>query len=261
MYSISPRQRAASAFASGAIVLVTGAVLVFGLSARAPISQALRESIVALSVRPPDPPRMPPQAQPTATAKVQADKAQSSRPKNEASPANLRNQASAIFAPLLPPIRQPPPVVAAPRPAAGDASNTGASSHVGPGQGAGGVGNGNGGGGNGSGDGDGDADAVTRPIQIKGKLHWSDLPLELRQAHRGGELELTYLVNIDGRVSDCRIVRSSGLPALDAQTCRLITERFRFRPSLDADGHPVAQHIIELHGWDPAPEDVSDVGD
>jgi protein TonB len=191
---------------------------------------------------------------------MQADKAQTSRKKNEAAPANLRNQASPVFAPVLPPLRQPPPVVAAPRPAAGSAANTGASNRIGPGQGAGGVGNGTGGGGNGDGDGDGYADAVTRPIQIKGKLHWSDLPRELRQAHQGGELELVYRVNVDGSVSNCHVTRSSGLPSLDAQTCRLITERFRFRPSRDANGRAVPANIIELHGWDPAPDDVSDVG-
>lgn len=233
----------------------------FGLSMRLPNVPALPESLVALTPVPPDPPRPRPTPSPTPPPKLQADKAQTSRKKNEASAANLRNQATAVFAPVLPPLRQPPPVVAAPRPAAGDAANTGASNRVGPGQGAGGVGNGTGGGGNGDGDGDGYADAVTRPIQIKGKLRWSDLPRDLRQSHRGGELELVYRVNVDGSVSDCRVTQSSGLPSLDAQTCRLITERFRFRPSRDASGRAVPSNIIERHGWDPAPDDVADVGD
>jgi protein TonB len=261
LYTTSPRQRAFSALASGAIVALGGVALVIGLSAREPLVRAARETLVALNVSPPEPPPPRPRPTPTPVPQKLAEKAQASRPKNEASSANLRNQASAVFAPVLPPLRRPPPIVAAPRPAQGAAANTGASDRVGPGQGAGGFGNGTGGGGTGEGDGDGDADAVTRPVQIKGKLHWSDLPRDLRAAHRGGDLELTYRVNIDGRVSNCRIVHSSGIPSLDAQTCRLITERFRFRPSRDAEGRPVPANIIEMHGWDPAPDDVEDVGD
>jgi len=261
LYTTSPRQRALSAAASVAIVGLGGAALVFGLSAREPLTRAVQDTLVALDITPPEPPRPRPQSKPTPLPKQQADKAQAARPKNEASPANLRNEASAIFAPVLPPLRQPPPIVAAPRPASGAAANTGASDRVGPGQGAGGTGNGTGGGGSGDGGGDGYADAVTRPVQIKGKLRWSDLPRELRASHRGGDLELTYRVDVDGRVSNCRIIESSEIPSLDAQTCRLITERFRFRPSRDASGRPVPSNIIETHGWDPAPEDVSDVGD
>jgi protein TonB len=231
------------------------------LSASSPIARSVQETLVALTPAREEPTSPPRKRAPSPKPRQQADKAQTARMRNEASPANLRNQATPVFAPVLPPIRQPPPVIAAPRPATGSAANTGASAHVGPGTGAGGIGNGTGGGGNGDGDGDGDGDATTRPIQTRGKLHWSDLPKALRQAHRGGELELTYLVNIDGRVSDCRVTRSSGLPALDAQTCRIITERFHFRPSRDASGRAVPAYIIERHGWDAAPDDVDDVGD
>jgi len=250
-----------SAVASLAIVGAVGTALVLGLSTRLPLTQAAQERLVALM--PDRVERTPPKPRPSPPPPVerQADKAQTARKRDAASPANLRNQATEVFAPVLPALRTPPPIIAAPRPANGDAANTGASNRIGPGQGAGGEGDGTGGGGNGDGDGDGDADAVTRPIQIRGKLHWSDLPRELRQAHRGGELELVYRVNVDGSVSNCHVTRSSGLPSLDAQTCRLITERFRFRPARDAQGRAVPGNIIELHGWDPAPDDVEDVGE
>jgi protein TonB len=261
LYTPSSRDRYVSAAASVTIVAGIGAALVFGLSGPPPLARAIRETLVALDVTPPEPAAPRPSPTPTPVPTQQAEQAQRARARDAASPANLRNQATAVFAPVLPPIRKPPPIVAAPLPALGSAGNTGASDRVGPGQGAGGIGNGPGSGGQGDDNGRGYADAVTRPIQIRGKLRWSDLPRDLRQAHRGGDLELTYRVNVDGRVSDCRVVQSSGMPALDAQTCRLITERFRFRPSRDANGRPVPAHIIEMHGWDPAPDDVSDVGD
>jgi protein TonB len=243
-----------------AIVGLAGVALVFGLAPK-PMMRAGRETLVALDVTPNETPAPRPSPPPPPTRKRQADKAQTSRKREKAAPANLRNSATAVFAPVLPPLKPPAPIIAAPRPGAGSAANTGASDRVGPGQGAGGVGNGTGGGGDGAGDGSGDFDAVTRPIQIKGKLRWSDLPRDLRQSHRGGELELVYRVNVDGSVSGCRVTRSSGLPSLDAQTCRLITERFRFRPSRDASGRAVPGYIIERHGWDPAPEDITDLGE
>lgn len=225
--------------------------------------RALHETLVTLDAAPEPTPTPIPKPTPSSPPKpkIQTDKAETSRKKDKASPANLRNQATPVFAPVLPALRKPAPIIAAPRPDAGSAGNTGASDRAGPGQGAGGFGDGTGGGGNGDGDGSGDADAVTRPVQIKGKLRWSDLPRDLRQSHRGGELELVYRVNVDGTVSNCRVTTSSGLPSLDAQTCRLITERFRFRPSRNADGRPVPGYIIERHGWDPAPDDISDAGD
>lgn len=256
MYEASLRQRTLSALASLAIVSVGGAALVLGLAAGAPMVSSVAETFVALT---PMPTQVPPPPRPEHTPKptpTQAAKAQAPRPKDKASPENLRNRASAVFAPVLPPLSPPPPIVAAAKPDLGSASNTGASDRVGPGQGAGGQGDGNGGGGQG-GDGDGWGDAVTRPVQTRGKLYWSDLPAAMRETHRGGELELRYQVNIDGQVSDCHVTQSSGSPQLDAQTCRLITQRFRFRPSRDAAGRPVPSGIIEKHGWEPSPADVA----
>lgn len=246
-----------SALASLGIVAAGTAALVFGLAGRMPLVKSATETLVSLATPPEEPPPPPPRrTRPTPTTRTSA-KPEASRPKDAASPENLRNQASAVFAPVLPPLRTPPPIIAAPRPGVGDAANTGASDRIGPGQGAGGVGDGTGGGGNGGG-GNGDGDAVTRPIQIKGKLYWSDLPAELREAKRGGELELRYTVTPQGRVVDCRVTKSSGLSALDAQTCRLITQRFRFRPARNAAGQPVTSGIEETHGWYAYPEGEPD---
>lgn len=255
MYATSPRQRTASALASLAIVGLGGAALVLGLSSSAPLVRKVQETLVALTPAREEPPRPRPTPPPKPTRK-QSDKAQSARMKGAPSPANLRNRATAVFAPVLPPLRTPPPIVAAPRPADGAASNTGNANRIGPGQGAGGVGDGTGAGGNGDGDGNGYDEATTRPVQTRGRLRWSDLPPDLRARRNGSELELTYRVNVDGRVSNCRVTQSSGYPGLDARTCQLITERFRFRPSRDAAGRAVPAYIVEVHGWDPPPEDT-----
>ncbi len=54
-----------------------------------------------------------------------------------------------------------------------------------------------------------------------------------------------FTIEASGRVSGCRISRSSGDAALDSTTCRLIEARFRFRPATNARGEPVASP----YGW------------
>lgn len=239
MYT-SARTRVISALAALLIVAAGIAALVAGLAARM-TAQERRQALAAiLPLR--DPPEKP------RTREVPA-KAESTAAKGRPSPPNLRNKATQIVAPppRLPPLIVPPPVVTAPYAGTGAATQSGASDRAGPGRGAGGIGDGDGGGGHG--DGDGYGEGVTRPRQIRGRLRFSDLPPDLREQKAGGELKLQYRIGIDGRVSDCRILVSSGRPSLDATTCRLITERFRFRPSKDARGNPVPSIMVETHGW------------
>jgi periplasmic protein TonB len=129
------------------------------------------------------------------------------------------------------------------------------------GGGGNGVGGGNGTGGNGEGDGDGDGGG-TPPEHVDGRIKNQDYPRALSSAGIGGTVGVRYRVNVDGRVSDCAVTRSSGNGQLDALTCNLITKRFRFRPSLDADGRPVSAIIVENHIWEvPAIAGPDDGGD
>lgn len=239
------RDRAFSAMASLLIVAGGIAALIIGLAAQM-TPRERREVLAAVLLQPePEKPR---------SREVPA-KVDSTAAKGRPSPPNLRNKATQIVAPepKFPPLIVPPPVIAAPKAGTGAAAQSGATDRLGPGQGAGGIGDGDGGGGNG--DGDGEGDSVTRPRQIKGRLHFSDLPPDLRENKTGGELKLQYRIGVDGRVSDCRILVSSGRPSLDATTCRLITERFRFKPSRNARGEPVPAIMVETHGWFYPPDE------
>jgi periplasmic protein TonB len=52
-------------------------------------------------------------------------------------------------------------------------------------------------------------------------------------------------------VSRCTVTSSSGVPELDALTCRLIVQRFRYRPSTDRYGRPIADTVEGEHEWIP----------
>lgn len=233
----SLRDRVVAALCAAMVVGLLGCALIFGLRVGFPHFSGPQPTTLEI-VRVP-PPRDPP---PPARRRSHA-------PRRAASPPNIRSMATDIVIPpplvILPP--RPVPVIAAPLAGLGASATAGASDRAGPGQGAGGTGTGTGGGGDG-GDGEGEGDG-TPPELIRGRLKFTDLPPELRVLGEMRSVSVRYRVGVDGRVSDCRVTRSSGNVALDLITCRSIEARFRFRPSRDADGQKVGSIVIETHQW------------
>ena len=110
------------------------------------------------------------------------------------------------------------------------------------------IGSGAGGGTGGQGYG-GDDEGGTDLVQIAGEIRSSDYPRDLRERGIGGRVGMIFTVGTDGRVTSCTITRSSGVPELDALTCRLIRERFRYRPSTDRYGRPIPDEVEGEHDW------------
>ena len=86
-----------------------------------------------------------------------------------------------------------------------------------------------------------------------------DYPRELGREGIGGRVSVTFTVEANGRVTGCHVTRSSGVPELDALTCRLIEQRFRFRPSTDRYGRPIRDEVDCDHDW-IAPAAATDGG-
>jgi protein TonB len=120
-------------------------------------------------------------------------------------------------------------------PASGGGSRAGPALGAGSGGGTGGQGYG----------GDGGTDLEL----ISGEILPSDYPKHLGNAGIGGRVSVTFTVETNGRVTNCRITRSSGIPELDALTCGLMEQRFRFRPSTDRYGHPIPDEVDWDHDW------------
>lgn len=70
-----------------------------------------------------------------------------------------------------------------------------------------------------------------------------------RKGRYQGALAVQIVVEPDGRVSRCAPVRGSGNAGLDELTCRLVRERARFSPALDAQGRPVASQTYTTFVW------------
>ena len=231
-----PRQRTAAALGAGAVVLGMGLMLVLGLRVdwRPPAAPAM----VSLNLpqdRPSPRPSPPPERKPART----------SAPKDAAAPPGRKAEAAQVVAPPVIPLIIPPPVPVAPVAGTGSAAAQGAA-QSGSGQGAGGVGDGTGGGGLG---GSGTGVLEIGPRQIRGKLSWRDLPVDVLGPGQQARVGVRYTVEVDGRVSSCAADRPSGFPEADTLACRLIEQRFVFRPARDAAGRPVRSVIAETHTW------------
>lgn len=225
---LSREQRGLAGVGALLIAVAVGAGLASGLDLDA--VRRASEAITAIAIRAPEPP-----IEKTAPQEVDADK-----PSGKASAANKHAKAAPVVAPKteLPPIV--PPISAAPHPGAGNDASAGAADRAGPGSGAGGRGDGTGAGGAGTGTG-----GTSKAVWISGAIRNRDYPKEASRARIGGEVEVRFTIQPSGRVSGCRVTRSSGDASLDATTCRLIEERFRFRPATNAAGENVASQ----YGW------------
>ena len=134
---------------------------------------------------------------------------------------------------------EPAPPVAA---TGNDVRSGSAARGEGTGGGGEGMGTGSGASGNGSGGG-----LARKTEKISGDIRSTrDYPAKSQQERIGKRVVILLDVSAEGRVTGCRVWRASGVPEADAVTCRLASERFRFRPATDAEGRPVAS----TYGWE-----------
>jgi protein TonB len=151
-------------------------------------------------------------------------------------------------APAPPP---PPRPIAKPTPAEvsvdpGSQQGSGFGVAAGSGAGQGGEGNGSGAGGSGSGRGSG---AITPPVQIAGALTNADSRSVNLPRRAQATVEVSFVVRTNGLADQCRVIVPSGNQEVDRATCRLIQQRFRFRPALDAAGRPIEWVIRTDYTW------------
>lgn len=214
--------------AVAAVHIALAFVILSGLSVTT-VRQAVERLTTIEIPEPPPPPPVPPPPKPS--PKPEAMKKPEGAQAEKAEPA-----------PIVAP--QPKLPVQSPIPAA-TIAGTGSSSTFGAalagnGTGAGGAGNGPGGGGNFAG-----FTPARRVTRIPNREY-------RRLASTGiasGSVGVTIRVNPDGRVSNCRVARSSGDRSIDGLMCELTLQYIRFDPAHDPDGRPVAQDVTFFPNW------------
>lgn len=224
---VRPRERLAALTAVAVVQLALGTALLIGL--RVPVGRSVEavQRLVEIAL-PRAPPPVPPRL-PEATPRRQLSSAPRAEPKPlGGSPGPAPAHAPPSVAPVVP-LRPS----AAP---SGGGTGSGPALGNGAGGGTGGEGYGSGAGG-------------TDLVKIAGDINPSDYPKSLGNAGIGGRVSVTFTVETSGRVTSCRVTRSSGIAELDALTCRLMEERFRFRPSTDRSGRAIRDEVDWDHDW------------
>lgn len=213
---------------AAAVAAVHGLIafaLILGMKVPLPrLGQDDRRALILIEPTPPVPPPKPPPQPPRKPESQGAAPARKPRP--------------------LPKVPSPPPALPAPPPLIAVAPPVAAGG--GGAEGAGGAGTGVSGAGTGQGEGDGELFSEAR--QIRGRFRNSDFPASVRLAGRV-RIGVRYAVIPSGRVDQCEIIESSGYPEVDAMTCRVITDRYRFKPARDGEGVPVTEVMEERYTW------------
>lgn len=76
-----------------------------------------------------------------------------------------------------------------------------------------------------------------------------DYPAQSVQEHSGGRSQIMMMIDEKGVLKDCMVEETSGIAALDAQTCLILQQRAKFRPALDAAGKPVRSVLTQSVVW------------
>lgn len=231
----TPGERLGGALGALAMIALLGWLLLGGLTVRPGDTRVPALQLLSFTVPPPPPPE-PVTPEPKRTAPKEEGKA---------SPPNKVSRATEVVAPI--PAPTPPPLPAAPKPAQGSDASSGNAPIAGPGTGAGGIGDGTGSGGRGNGAGAGGGTALRL---LRGRIINRDYPKAAVEAGAQGTVGLRFVVGVNGRVTECRVTRSSGYAILDTTTCQLIVERFRYEPSRDANGRPYADVVTGEQVWE-----------
>jgi TonB family protein len=93
---------------------------------------------------------------------------------------------------------------------------------------------------------------ATPPQAFPGAADWitdGDYPGDARRSHEQGTVMILWTVGIEGRVTDCLPVITSGTASLDRAACSAIIRRGRFKPALDKDGKPMISHYARKVAW------------
>lgn len=76
-----------------------------------------------------------------------------------------------------------------------------------------------------------------------------DYPAVAIRSETEGLVKFAILVNEAGRIADCTVTGTSGVAALDAQTCVIMKERAKFEPAIGMDGKPAKDAKVASVRW------------
>jgi TonB family protein len=77
----------------------------------------------------------------------------------------------------------------------------------------------------------------------------ADYPRQAILNRESGVTEIVLLVDESGKLADCMVTATSGIPTLDAMTCIAIRDGAKFTPAIGADGKPARGTMTQKVRW------------
>jgi TonB family protein len=90
---------------------------------------------------------------------------------------------------------------------------------------------------------------ATPATQTAGTIEDADYPTAAAGTNQSGRTRVSLSIDRAGQVTQCRVAESSGSAVLDATSCALILQRFRYAPARDAHGGAIASTVARSIVW------------
>ena len=86
----------------------------------------------------------------------------------------------------------------------------------------------------------------SKPLGADPRMLFSneDYPAAAQKNNEQGTVRAELTIGVDGRVKDCRVIRSSNSVSLDTATCNILIRRAKFTPARDSNGNPVEDKYV-----------------
>ena len=100
------------------------------------------------------------------------------------------------------------------------------------------------------------APSSNRAALKEGSIVAGDYPLTALAERQEGTVVVAFLIAAGGDVTKCQVAQTSGSDVLDARTCEIIVQRFRFNPARSSSGLAVEEWRTQKISWKlPAADD------
>jgi periplasmic protein TonB len=88
---------------------------------------------------------------------------------------------------------------------------------------------------------------ATKAIKKSGSITDDDYPPSASRNEEAGTSVARFTVGTDGRVTSCSASGASA--SLDAETCKLIIRRFKYKAAIGSDGNPIEETVTQRIRW------------
>ena len=77
----------------------------------------------------------------------------------------------------------------------------------------------------------------------------TDYPQQAWSAGDTGTTSVVMLIDEKGKLADCMVDATSGIPTIDAMTCLVLRQRAEYSPGIDANGKPARSMVAAKIKW------------